>query len=461
MKRITTGLLIFVMVLSLLLSACSESAKEELGKADKETAAATQEETAAAAEATEEDAAAPAAEPAGDKVEIEFWYGLGSVAGETMEGLIKEFNESQDKIHLTGVQQPSYDDTFQKVQAAIAANQPPACFISDNMQELARRDILEPLDDYLDERTPVDDYLEVFMSPAQIDGHVYALPGYGTTQVIYYRKDILDQAGIDPEEMYSTWENVYKYSKELQEGGYVEYGHLPMWGPNNMVDFARSNGGQILSEDGTKVTINTPEWVDAWEFVRKQIFEDKTTKIESGGQGWEYWYRTIDNVMDGTAVSYTGSSGDKGDLDFSIIDSAVQPGLNGNPGKPQSNALYFVIPKSATPEQKAAAFEWLAFFTSPEVSARWSMKIGYIPVRKTVMDVPEYQAFVEENPYAGIPYKQAMISLPAFDDPTNGKILDAISIATDKVQLENVPAQEALDEAQQVAQEALDEALNK
>lgn len=457
MKRIKTGLLVLLMVLSLVLTACSESAKQELGKANDAT-------QAPAAEATEEktaEATAETAEPAGEKINIEFWYGLGSVAGETMEGLIKEFNESQDKVHLTGVQQPSYDDTFQKVQAAIAANQPPAVFISDNMQELARRDILEPLDQYLDDRTPVDDYLEVFMSPAQIDGHVYALPGYGTTQVIYYRKDILDEAGIDPEDMYSTWENIYEYSKKLQGEGYVQFGHLPMWGPNNMVDFARSNGGQILSEDGTQVLINSPEWVDAWEFVRKQIHDDKTTKIESGGQGWEYWYRTIDNVMDGTAISYTGSSGDKGDLDFSIIDSAIQPGLNGNPGRPQSNALYFVIPKSATPEQKAAAFEWLAFFTSPEVSARWSMKIGYIPVRKTVMDVPEYQAFVEENPYAGIPYKQAMIALPAFDDPTNGKILDAISIATDKVQLENVPAQEALDEAQQVAQAALDEVLNK
>ena len=37
-----------------------------------------------------------------------------------------------------------------------------------------------------------------------------------------------------------------------------------------------------------------------------------------------------------------------------------------------------------------------------------------------------------------------------------GKILDALSIAADQVELENVPAQEALDEAQATAQEALD-----
>ena len=44
----------------------------------------------------------------------------------------------------------------------------------------------------------------------------------------------------------------------------------------------------------------------------------------------------------------------------------------------------------------------------------------------------------------------------ALIDPTGGKILDALKIAADQVELENVPAQEALDEAQATAQEALD-----
>ena len=44
----------------------------------------------------------------------------------------------------------------------------------------------------------------------------------------------------------------------------------------------------------------------------------------------------------------------------------------------------------------------------------------------------------------------------ALIDPTGGKILDALKIAADQVELENVPAQEALDAAQATAQEALD-----
>ena len=51
---------------------------------------------------------------------------------------------------------------------------------------------------------------------------------------------------------------------------------------------------------------------------------------------------------------------------------------------------------------------------------------------------------------------QAAHASQAFIDPTGGKISDALKIAADKVEIENVPAKEALDEAQKTAQKALD-----
>ena len=41
-------------------------------------------------------------------------------------------------------------------------------------------------------------------------------------------------------------------------------------------------------------------------------------------------------------------------------------------------------------------------------------------------------------------------------DPTGGKIFDALAIAADKVEIENIPARDALDEAARTAQAALD-----
>ncbi|MDO6451903.1 ABC transporter substrate-binding protein, partial [Oceanobacillus profundus] len=45
-----------------------------------------------------------------------------------------------------------------------------------------------------------------------------------------------------------------------------------------------------------------------------------------------------------------------------------------------------------------------------------------------------------------------------FFDPTNGKIMDALAIAADQVQIENIPAEKALKQAAKRAQRALDRA---
>lgn len=396
-------------------------------------------------------------------VEIDFWYGLGSIAGQTMENIIKDFNESQDKYIVTGVQQADYDTTWQAVQAGLAAGEAPAVFLNTStiIQNYGGAEgILTDLSDLYDsDEFAGDELLEVFKNPAMVEGKPYAVPAYGTTQVIYYNKQILEEAGLDPDEVYSTWENIADASRVMIDKAGTNKGHMLMYGPDNLVDLALSNNGLILSEDGTEVLINSPEWVEAWDFARNHIHDTGNMGINSSGQGWEYWYATIDTVMTGNSGSYTGSSGDRGDLDFSFIDAAPQPGLNGNDAAPTAGAHYMIVPEMISDAEKEAAKAWINYFASQEVQANWSMTIGYVPIRSSVEKVEEYTTFISENPYANVAFEQALIATPAFTDPTNGQIIDALEIAADKVELQNVPAQEALDEAQAIAQAALNEVL--
>ena len=84
------------------------------------------------------------------------------------------------------------------------------------------------------------------------------------------------------------------------------------------------------------------------------------------------------------------------------------------------------------------------------------MKTGYVPVRSSVREDEEYKAYLEENPQALIPLEQAEIGRKRWVDPT-GKVEQALSDACDLIEIENVPAKEALDEAAEIAQQALDE----
>lgn len=409
-----------------------------------------------------------AASDSTEKVEIEFWYGLGGNLGISMEEKIKQFNESQDKYVVKGVVQGNYTETYQKMQAALAAKNAPSIAILDANQSynLASKGVLEDLNKFTkkDNDFNEDDYIEVFYDQGKNKDTLFALPSYGTTQVMYYNKQIFKDNNMDADKVLDTWEGLASAAEKLtlKEGNQVvRYGWEPMYGSLNLMDSALSNNGKVLSDDGTKVLINSKEWVDVWNSFRKWIHEDKTMRIHYGGQGWEYWYSTIDDVMNDKSAGYTGSSGDQGDLDFNKLGAHPQPAWSGSEAKPIAETLHLVMPKGNTTEEQQGAYEFMKFFTSPEVTADWSTKTGYVAVRKSAADDANYKAYAEKNPQILVPFNQALSASAPAMDVTGGLIYDALNIAADKVLIENIDAKIALDEACKVAQKELDKVFNK
>jgi multiple sugar transport system substrate-binding protein len=398
-------------------------------------------------------------------VRIDFWYGLGGKLGETMESIIAAFNESQDEVFVTGVQQSSYQETERQLQAAVAANKVPAAAIVRVyvLNAFAGRGIIAPLDSYINEDPGFDkeDFVPSFFSYCYNDrNEIIALPAYGTTQVMYYRPDAFREAGIDPGGAFKNWQSLAAAAAKMtkrDKNGVTFYGWELMWGSSNMMDIAYSNGARHLSDDRRTALLNTPEWVDSWEAVRRWLHDDQIFGVHYGGDGWEYWYKTIDDVMQGRAAGYVGSSGDQGDLDFNIVAAHVQPGYGDHPPLPYAESLAMVAMNGAEAAQKEAAFRWMNYFTGAAVTAVFSMRTGYIPVRLSCMETPEYKAYTGLNPQALVPLKQAEFSRKSFLDFTGGKIDTALEDACDMVQIENMPAAAALEEAQKIAQAALDE----
>ncbi len=80
--------------------------------------------------------------------------------------------------------------------------------------------------------------------------------------------------------------------------------------------------------------------------------------------GWQYWYATIDDVMQGRAAGYTGSTGDQGDLDFSVIGAHIQPAWEGYEDNPRAvfNSHGICIPKSLEEDKKKAAFKMVTLY---------------------------------------------------------------------------------------------------
>ena len=398
------------------------------------------------------------------KTEVDFWYSGGKTAVKVVQDIVDDYNKSQDTYFVKTVTQADYSETYEKLQAAIAGNVAPdvALIEKDAARGLSDKNLVVDLSEKMkkDNDFNEDDYVSTFFEQGKDDNDkIFGIPAYGTTQVLYYNKKAFNKAEIDPNNI-KTWQDLAQAASKIKNDGEYTYGWEPMWGADNLIDASLSNGGTIFSEDGKKVTINSKEWVEVWSNFEKWIHDDKTMAIHSGGQGWEYWYKTIDDVIQNKAGGYTGSSGDQADLDFSIVGAIEQPSWkDGTESKPVARALMLSVLAKSSEEKQAGAYDFMKYFTNVKNQAKWSMSTGYVPVNKGVLDDDDYMKYTQENPQALVPYTQAEHGSIYPYDPTNGAVKDALKIAADKVEIDGVPAKEALDEAQKTAQKALDEVL--
>lgn len=401
-------------------------------------------------------------------IEIEFWYGLSGNQESVMEQMIEEFNNSQERVHVRGITQANYNETSHAFRQAIADRNPPEVVLLEDqdMHKFVGINQLSTIDDLiLDEiEFNSEDIVIPFMEQCVVNNNTYALPIYGTTQVLYYRKDLFKQSNLDPR-ILDTWEGLERAAQILKKennGEIVVYGWEPMQGRENLIDAAINKGAKFLSDDGREVLIDSDEWIDTWNTFRKWIHEDKIMKINYGGLGWQYWYATIDDVMQGRAAGYTGSIGDSLDLDFSIIGARIQPYWEGYEKNPRAvfNSHVICIPKDIESERRIASFEWMKYITSTEISAKWGTLTGYMPVRYSSVNTSLYKDYMKQNPYGNIAWEQLQVSRNIFSDPTFGVIFDSLKEAAEKVEVYNISAEIALKEAKEKSQKALDEVNN-
>jgi multiple sugar transport system substrate-binding protein len=103
---------------------------------------------------------------------------------------------------------------------------------------------------------------------AMYQGRLYAVPDYSNADLLYYRKDILAKAGMQPPR---TWDQLQQLAKTVAPK-YGLYGYAGTFAPYEglTVNFAaavQSAGGSILSSEGTKVAVDSPQALRGLQFL--------------------------------------------------------------------------------------------------------------------------------------------------------------------------------------------------
>ncbi|MGQ9779112.1 MAG: ABC transporter substrate-binding protein [Bacillota bacterium] len=64
----------------------------------------------------------------------------------------------------------------------------------------------------------LDIFLPVAFAAVKADGHVYGVPWEGATWAFFYRKDLFEKAGLDPNRPPANWDELLAYAQKLTKG---------------------------------------------------------------------------------------------------------------------------------------------------------------------------------------------------------------------------------------------------
>jgi multiple sugar transport system substrate-binding protein len=136
--------------------------------------------------------------------------------------------------------------------------------------EFASQGWLYDLTPYIEDRR--DDFIQPSIDTATYDGKIWGVPHYTNAALLYYRTDKIDKAP-------ATWQEVYQQAAD--KGQIVFQGAAYEGLTCDWLEIAYAAGGEVLSEDGKKAVIDSPENVAATKLMADAVKSGAAPKAVS------------------------------------------------------------------------------------------------------------------------------------------------------------------------------------
>jgi ABC-type glycerol-3-phosphate transport system substrate-binding protein len=324
-------------------------------------------------------------------LKIQFWHALtGASQVVQVQKLADKFNAANPTIFVSPSLQGNYDQTHQKVMAAITANSY-ADLVLGNPGDLADYNTagaMVPLDDYIND--PKDGLTKDQL--AEIDQSLY-FDRYGgqtlgisigrSIQVMYYNVDALKAAGFDkPPETFDDLDKVCAAVSKPPD--FSCYAFVP--GASPFANWDWNFGGQYASADEKTAAFNDAAGVDTLTWLKNQA-DKKWAYQPSGafGDQTDFGNGKVEFAIGSTAglpFYYQAVAGSAKPFNWSI--APIPHGPNGK------NYVDIFGPSigimKTTPERQKAAWLFLKFLLTKDVEVEWAQVTTYFPATKSAQD---------------------------------------------------------------------------
>jgi multiple sugar transport system substrate-binding protein len=309
-----------------------------------------------------------------------------------LEETIASFEEAYPNITVN--YEPIPEGYVDQMTAQFGAGEPPDLFYvqAEFADAWIEDGLLEPLDPYFAGNPEFDTepFFDPLLAAFQLDGQTYGLPKDASPLALFYNPDMLSEAGVEPP---TNWEELQAAAEELTTddvAGLCVGAELPRVGA-----FIYQAGGGIYNEDGTELTINSPESVegiDQYLALHEAGVLRTPAEIGAGWCGEAFGNQQAAMTMEGNWL-IPALENDFPDTAYEAVEL---------PQGAQQGNLAFTVAYSIGVDSvnKEAAWVLLQYLTGPEGMGQWTSQGLALPSREDVEPAENRDALVAGLEYA-------------------------------------------------------------
>ena len=339
----------------------------------------------------------------------------------------------------------------QKQIAAFMAKDGPDLFVGETQQPgFAMQGYYEPLPESLVSILKKD-VVSASWGPMQTKGKIYGLAAQPGVNSLYWNKDLLKAARLDPEKGPKTWDELLAMATTITKAGKGKfYGGGTYLGPNyggslRYTVFPLMLGGGYADEDGTP-TFDSSANIKAFEYLRLLAKQCPQGIVVGPGEG--PWWDALNRKE--VAITVDGpwriTEGSKMGLNIGVGSLPLPKG--GKPANVTIGAAFYAVHTFS--KNKEEGFKFLQYLVSKDaqaVIAKWAIRA---PVLKKVAEDPSFK-----NGYPAMytvyqTMKEGVKGLPTFKK-NDAKVWDVWNKAVSMIVITNDPVAKILKNAQKEA----------
>jgi sn-glycerol 3-phosphate transport system substrate-binding protein len=369
--------------------------------------------------------------------EISFYYpvAVGGPITKLIDAYAAAFEKENANIKVKPIYAGTYQETIVKALTAHKSGTPPttSVLLSTDMFTLIDEDAVVPIDDFVgsdEDKAWLKSFFPAFMLNSQTGGKTWGAPFQRSTIVLYWNKDLFQQAGLDPIAAPATWAEQVAFAQKLTRadaaGGASQWGievpssGFPYW---LFQGFTTQAGTELMNEAGNRTFFDGSEVIAALSY-----WCDLSRKYKVHPSGIVEWGTTPKDFFEQKTAMMWTTTGNltnvRNNAKFAFGVAMLPAGKRR--GSPTGGGNFYIASK-ASPAQQQAAFKFIRWLTTPERAAQWCLDTGYVAVRPDAFETPALRQYVTEFPAAAVARDQLQHAVAELSTHENQRVTKALN----------------------------------